>query len=376
MFTVMADWSKMPDDPLKLIAEKLHSVEDYVRFGGVCKSWYSIFEDKECCCPSSKSPWLMLAEKENSEMRGFYSPLSGKVYEIRLPEVVGKWCWGSPYGWLVTIGTDLDMCLLNPLTRVQILLPSLRACPNLNTLIDSSTQGSRSKDIFIYKAVLSSAPSSPDCAVMIIYSDYGRLAFTKPGHQTWTLLESESGPVDDIIYFNGSFLAVNLSWEVWICDISGSQLKTIRFAAAPALQDVDEIEYEAKYLVESGGEIYMVTRNLYDTARRDIPYMRTWTFSVLKLDMCNKRWEEVENLDHCSFFLGNNHSFSTWASDYPEFRKNSIYFTDDYCGFLNIPRNFDMGIYNFQNTQIEHYPVGHDALSMFSAPLWIRPSFC
>ncbi|RVW61904.1 hypothetical protein CK203_065498 [Vitis vinifera] len=307
---VMADWSKMPDDPLKLIAEKLHSVEDYVRFGGVCKSWYSIFEDKECCCPSSKSPWLMLAEKENSEIRGFYSPLSGKVYEIRLPEVVGKWCWGSPYG------------CYDHLLRLW--------------------------EIGIYKA----RPPNLDS------------------------IGSESGPVDDIIYFNGSFLAVNLSWEVWICDISGSQLKTIRFAAAPALQDVDEIEYEAKYLVESGGEIYMVTRNLYDTARRDIPYMRTWTFSVLKLDMCNKRWEEVENLDHCSFFLGNNHSFSTWASDYPEFRKNSIYFTDDYCGFLNIPRNFDMGIYNFQNTQIEHYPVGHDALSMFSAPLWIRPSFC
>lgn len=371
----MADWSSMPNDILKLITKKLHSVEDYARFGPVCKSWYSIFAEREGSIGSTKCPWLMLAEKEHTVVREFYSPYSDEIFQIPLPEAKGRCCWGSQCGWVVTINPYLHMTILNPLTRIQMTLPSLRAHPQLNNLIKRCTEGTRLQDIFVYKAVMSSSPAAPECAVMIIYSDFGRLACTKPGQNTWTLVESDSGPVDDIIYFKGSFLAVNLSWEVLICDISGSQMRTVRFAAAPVVLDIDEIEYEAKYLMEADGELYMVTRNLYDTARRDIPYLRTWTFSAMKLNVGNMKWEDVEDLEDFCFFVGNNHSFSTRATEHPEFKRNAIYFTDDYCGFLNIARSFDMGIYNYDSTQIQHYPVGHGALSKFYSPAWFKPSF-
>ncbi|XP_057958288.1 F-box protein SKIP23-like [Malania oleifera] len=368
---MMADWSNLPDDLLKLIARHLHSIKDYVRFGGVCRSWHLVTLQKDCSS-CSKLPWLMLMEKENNDMRGFYCPSSERVYEILLPEIHGRRCWGSSHGWLVTVGIDMVMHLLNPLSRVQIPLPPLQKCANLNKLVCTPKEF---RDIFVNKAVLFSSPSSPGCVVMAIYSQFGKMAFAKPGDEVWTPMGCRSGPFDDIIYFNGNFLAVNFEGHVVIHDLTGCHLKTVVFAPS---SPVDELLYETKYLVELGGEILMVIRRLFETGITDPSNLKTWGFEVYKLDLMSKKCEEVmESLNNCgTLFLGNNCSFSICAADYPGCRKNCIYFTDDYIGLANSnPFSYDMGIYSLENRKIEPYPVRHDSVSIFSSPLWIRPSF-
>ncbi|KAF6146093.1 hypothetical protein GIB67_033452 [Kingdonia uniflora] len=77
---------------------------------GVCRAWRSVTSEKHYYTGVSgyKVPWLMMAEKEASDIRSFYSLSTKKFINISLPEVRGRRCWGSPNGWLITIGIDLE----------------------------------------------------------------------------------------------------------------------------------------------------------------------------------------------------------------------------------------------------------------------------
>ncbi|PSS01043.1 F-box protein [Actinidia chinensis var. chinensis] len=365
----MADWSKLPNELLRLIVGRLHLIEDYMRFGGVCRSWHLITLEKDSYS-CSKLPWVMFTEKETTDIREFHSIFSNKIYKLYLPEIFGRRCWGSSHGWLVTIGTDLEMHILNPLSRVQISLPPLHKCSNLKKLICTPKEF---RDYFVYKAVISSSPADPNCIVMAIYSDHGKIAFTRPSDKAWTPLECSHVWLEDIIYLNGNVYAVECSRDVLMFDFTGSHLKTIAFAPA---QEEGGSDYEAKYLVELGGEIYMVIRCLYDTRIIDTPYLRTWVFVVYKLDTCREKWEKVDGLGNWSIFVGSNYSFSVSASDDSECRKNCIYFMDDYCGMYNMPGSYDTGIYDLDSCKVEPYLTDKVSRYAYSVPLWIRPSLC
>ncbi|XP_028084300.1 putative F-box protein At1g65770 isoform X4 [Camellia sinensis] len=365
---VMADWSKLPDEIWRLIVKRQRLIEDYVRFGGVCRSWHLITLEKEnYSC--SELPWVMLTENETSNIREFHSIFSNKVYKLYLPDIRGRRCWGSSHGWLVTVGTDREMNILNPLTRVQIPLPPLHKCPNLKKLICTPKEF---RNYFVCKAVLSSNPSDPNCIVMAIYSDHRKMAFTKLSGKAWTPLECSPVWLEDIVHLNNYFYAVDSFCNVLVFDCTGSHLKTISFTM---LQEEREMDYEAKYLVELGAEIYMVLRCLYDTRIADTPYLKTWGFVVYKLDLCSEKCEEVDGLGDWCIFLGSNYSFSISASCADlKCRKNCIYFTDDYYGMYSRQGSYDMGLYDLDSCKMEPCIVEHVSHYDYSVPLWIRPS--
>ncbi|GMH10706.1 hypothetical protein Nepgr_012547 [Nepenthes gracilis] len=363
----MADWSTLPDDLLKLIAGWLHSIEDYIHFAAVCRSWHLVAVQKDTSS-HPKLPWLMLTEGHSSHIRELYSPVSNRVYKLWLPECQGRRCWGTPFGWLVTVGTDFRLHLLNPLSRRQILLPPLQKCRNLSQLICGPREF---RDVFLNKAVISSSPSSSDCVVMAVYLDYRKMAFLKLGDEAWTPLECSPRPIEDIMLFNGNFFAIDCSQNMLVFDSTGSHTRTIEFTSPPS---IDELDYEAKYLIELKGEICMVVRCLYETRVTDTPCWRTWGFSVLKFDVCTENWKAVKSLDGCCLFLGNNNSFAVQASGCPGFRSGCIYFTDDYFGLYNTTSSYDMGIYSFEDHRIEPYPVEQPPLFVYSLPLWFKPS--
>ncbi|CAI9755585.1 unnamed protein product [Fraxinus pennsylvanica] len=367
--TAMTDWSKLPADVLGLIARQLHFVEDRLRFGLVCKSWRMVMlhTDRFSC---SLLPWLMLTEKEESDTRRVYSPFNKKVYELSLPEINGRRCWGSPHGWLVTLDVAFNMNLLNPLSRVQIFLPPLHKCSNLENLVCCPETF---RNTFVYKAVLSSDPSSANCVVLAIYSD-NKMAFAKPGDVAWTPLQSGSSFVNDVICFGGNFYAIDSSGDIRISDSKGSHLKTISLP----VQEVDnELGENSIYLVEVGGHIHVVQRIMYDTKIYDLPVLRTWNFVIFRVDVCNGKWEEVKSLGDWSIFIGSNHSFSISASDYPECLRNCIYFTDDYSGlYYNTTTylTYDIGTYDLDGPKIRTFLQEDVSRFKFSLPVWIKPS--
>ncbi|KAK8577149.1 hypothetical protein V6N13_122142 [Hibiscus sabdariffa] len=110
------DWANITNDVLRSIADKSGSVKDVVRMSVACRSWQASLVDKKINFPVC----LKLAETEDSDKRCFYST-SKEIFELDLPEIRGRRCWGSPYGWLVTCGIDLEIQLFNPLSRASLI---------------------------------------------------------------------------------------------------------------------------------------------------------------------------------------------------------------------------------------------------------------
>ncbi|KAF3956596.1 hypothetical protein CMV_018288 [Castanea mollissima] len=241
------DWSSIPVDLLRLVANKVHSLEDYVHFGAVCWSWNHATTTPKNNNLKSLFPWLLLADRENNDSRGFYSSSSNKVYEFHLPEIGGKRCWGSPFGWLVVAGIDnMEIQLFNPLSRASISLPSQ------TIFMGDENENSIMHYWYVNKVVISSNP--PNCIVMAIYSCYRKLAFAKPGDHVWSeiRLDNTVGTgFSDITYFNGDFFIAKCTGQLLVCDFSGIDPVAIEFAPSPP-GVADEARY-LLYLVDLGG---------------------------------------------------------------------------------------------------------------------------
>ncbi|KAF6146101.1 hypothetical protein GIB67_033460 [Kingdonia uniflora] len=70
----MASWAELPEELIGLVVKRLvghHDLTDYFSFRGVCRQWRSVASEKHSYAGVSgyKVPWLMMAEKENSDDR-------------------------------------------------------------------------------------------------------------------------------------------------------------------------------------------------------------------------------------------------------------------------------------------------------------------
>ncbi|KAF6162102.1 hypothetical protein GIB67_008231 [Kingdonia uniflora] len=285
----------------------------------------------------SKFPWLMLVETEDqvAETRSFFGLCDGNVFQLNLPEACsGKKCGGS-HGWLITKGLDLEINVLNPLTRTQIRLPPITAFLNKFHLEHFKEYGYSPedfRDVFINKVVLSSTPSdSHDFAVMVIFGRTSNLAFTKSGDESWTDVEAPTRSFDDVTCYKGQFYAV---------DCHGT------------------VVYWDEHDVTSGK-----------------PVFRTIGFKLFKLDE-SAHWVEVNSLtEDEAVFLGTNTSVSVSISDFPGCKGSCIYFRDDNMDFYdsNGGGGKDMGVFSFKDNTIEAHYSGQ-SLSLYSPPVWIVPS--
>ena len=70
----MADWSELHYDLLVLIVRRIAWYEDFNTFRGVCKSWKSAASKPNFTGYwTARIPCLMLAAKEGSDLRDFFS---------------------------------------------------------------------------------------------------------------------------------------------------------------------------------------------------------------------------------------------------------------------------------------------------------------
>ncbi|XP_021280357.1 F-box/kelch-repeat protein At1g57790-like [Herrania umbratica] len=364
-----AGWGSIVGDLLRCIVDKT-SIRDRIRMSAVCRFWQNSLKDEKINFPIC----LMLSEKESSDKRSFNSNAEEVIIELDLPEIRGRRCWGTPFGWLVTFGLDLEIRLFNPLSKASLSLPSLRSFDN-----DFDYPPEDLRLYFIKKVFLSSSPTSPDCIAMAICGVSNRdetLVFAKPGDQVWTQI-CFIFSMDDITCFNGNFFVVLITGEVLICeDLNGPSPKLVEFAAPPSTVHLGH----KKYIVDLGGDLCMITRGVgrydirYDSGRVERTDL-TEEFEIFKLDMHTKNWEKILSLGEHSLFLGNCCTFSVLAANYPRCRANCIYFTDDNFYYYPQARVSDIGIYNCDNTKDINYINDYEVLdlrSTFSPPLWIK----
>ncbi|XP_077219028.1 F-box protein SKIP23-like [Tasmannia lanceolata] len=392
----MSKWSELPNDILMLVLKRLPLIFDHIRFSFVCSSWQqAMVENCGCLLSPRQLPLLMLPDKERSRIRQFFSVSENKLYNIQLPLFNGKWCCGSCMGWLITVDERSNVHLLNPLSRIQIQLPSL----DKFTYHQYHTDPDLPSDYaYIFKAVLSASPiSTPNYIVVAIVTTMLRLSFYKPGDETWTTLETQWDPFKDVIYYKGQFYAINHRGAVVICNFASSDLPkfTEIMPAPPFWERNDKI-----YLLESAGELLKVIR-LYDWnpeldryygldyedededggyiirdygGQENPPpewFYKTVMFNVFQLDQNTRKWIKAESLDDQMLFLGYNSSMSLSANDFSQCKGNCIYFTDDNedaSGCL------DNGVFDMKDVSVK--PCYPNSPSWITEPIWIEPNLC
>ncbi|KAA3482004.1 putative F-box protein [Gossypium australe] len=220
--TRFVDWANIEGDVLRCIADMTDVAQDLVRMTAVCRSWQAILANKRIKFPIC----LMLTEGYYSNEHCFYCLLEAIFDVLYLPEIQGRRCWGSPFGWLVIYALDSETRLFNPFSRTRIPLPSL-------STIAEEECCSRPGELFEYssdKLILCTSPEESDCIVLANTSD--GLFFAKPSDEAWTLIcHGDRHHLDDAIYFKGNFYGCLHTGEIVLCE--ATHPKVVEFAPPP-----------------------------------------------------------------------------------------------------------------------------------------------
>ncbi|XP_077243023.1 putative F-box protein At5g55150 isoform X2 [Tasmannia lanceolata] len=341
-----------------------------------------------------RPPLLMLPNEERSESRKFFCLSENKLYDIQIPEFHGKWCCGSSKGWLVTVDDNSNVHLLNPLSKIHIQLPSLDKFTHpQHPILRHKKRGSYRW--YMRKTVLSADPISTPYYIVVSIVTYHRLfSFYKPGDEGWTTLNRQWGSYEDVIYHKGKFYCIIDSGNLVACDFSSNglpKLTKISKSDGKRISESDGKRSGRRYLVESSGELLNVCR-YYEMHPMYVRYlilgsskcldgdfdprnlgwtMRTSYFEVSKLDQNTGKWIELESLGDQVLFLGLNSSLSLSALDFPQLKRNCIYFTDD--SDVN-NEGIDNGVYDLENESIK--PCYPNSPSWITKLIWLHPNLC
>ncbi|URE17486.1 hypothetical protein MUK42_10406 [Musa troglodytarum] len=377
----MVNWSELTKDILGMIHGEL-SVSDYIRSRAVCKQWNlaSKFEYRRRLKP--QAPWLMLSGDNNSTVK-FFSIIERKTYKIRCPQpTIRKRIYvGSCHGWLATLDERCNMHLLNPLTGAQILLPSVLSLPfirhdyNLEgQIINFNAERDRTHYSlwlkFIRKVVLSKAPDADnDFTILMIYSQWCKLAFTCAGDKAWTSISSPYH-YSDIIYRNAKFYTISgcQILEVWEPHELAFQHSIVNSDSPP-----DVLLGGVYYLAESvDGTLMLVHKNQNKCGPRNNP--KNIMCMVFSLDEQARKWKRVEKLREQALFLGTNQSMCLSTTDSPELKQNCIYYTDDILDIYGVNKYMrrHIGIFYLEDEMTR--PMEHLGYRYWSPPLWLTPS--
>ncbi|KAF6155649.1 hypothetical protein GIB67_024475 [Kingdonia uniflora] len=321
----MRDWSQLPDDLIAYIVKQITAMDDYVRFGEVCRSWRLVTKNRENC--GVNEPWLLLDCDGDDGICRFCSLTTTDIFYLHLPEVQETTeCWGSPFGWLITMSVDYEIRLLNPLTRVQIDLPPppLKYL-NLNNTLPSSFS-------ILENAVLSSSPSSStslnNCMVIALYKPSYELAFARLGDQTWTSVEGfEWNDSSRVVYFRDRLFTVDYDGNLQVCDVNSLHPNFTNFAQIPTTLMCMHVFY----LVEICGELHAIVRIAGELDLEGHDVEREETFEVYKLDICTRNFTKLLNFDDHALLLGPNFC-SSCPTTLSEFSGNCIYFVSSLMG--------------------------------------------
>ncbi|KAK4581043.1 hypothetical protein RGQ29_024636 [Quercus rubra] len=312
--------SELPPEVIREIVNRLHTFRDFIAAAGVSQTWRSV------CLSISRRPqlpWLMLSETLSTDMRHFFSLCDNNRYQLLLSEVQGKRCWGSPHGWVVTLGPDYETHLLHLMKRVQIALPPLNTIRRL----------AATEEWFhlVHKFILLKDPSHElSFLVIAIFGPVNRLAFAR-------------------VAFNrgGDGAALNRRGQ--------AEVQVI----APGPSE-EEIDTPLKlYLAETSENLFGIFR-YGDRNPLELRHGTT-SFSVYKFDFRVSAWKEVIDLEDLAVFVGDGNSWCIPTSTIL-CRSNCIYFTDDNWEWQRYPGvaygGHDVGVFNMAQRVIQRLPFG------------------
>ncbi|KAL2902286.1 hypothetical protein RDABS01_027368 [Bienertia sinuspersici] len=409
----MADWSQLPQELIEQIALKLDTLEDFVVFATICRPWNNALTSlKEHERFPKLMPWLLLSFNPNRNIHynlDLFDPCKDKCYRFNLPEAYNRRCWGTSLGWILTLGLDLEIHLLNPITKASIRLPPQPLLTPVLTDPDDSDlwkiQLYYIKRVFVFKS-----PIDGQLIVFVVHYDDNVLSFVKPGDSSWIPIELQVPSseylrgdnssnwnqiiqlhnVMDITYWNGAFVIVSKFGGFTFLDLNqiAQQQQPCLVQDYPLIPlEISNIENnnEARiYLVECNSDLLMVLRfkaEFVDSQEDDDDYSdlipvdyETINFKVYRhspgFDM-DRGWEELHDLGDLAIFVGSHSTMCVTASSVANCRGNNIYFTDD---DYHVCTRRDMGVFDMKTGTIEPYYLNVDDNEFRQChPVWFLP---
>ncbi|KAH7573154.1 hypothetical protein JRO89_XS03G0079500 [Xanthoceras sorbifolium] len=387
---------------------------------------------------NNQIPWLMLPPGEQEEKQqhtngGFrfinleHKRVHHDIDNDILREIMAadSCCVGSSHGWLIFLDQKASPFLLNAFIQVKIHLPCLYSLLGIlkieknieldeycivynNNPKNKVSYTTHLREKIIHKGVLSSNPclGVNNLGVVVIYGSTRKLGYCNygDGHHdsSWSGLDGKFWPYHDIVCYKNKLYALgeNACVETW--DLDGCvPIKRMEIGlcfptkSTKMLSDFRYLYACRFYLVENLGDWLLVVRYIgefvngnnvvvreedlltdEDTHPLVCPY-RTLLFHFYKLDFDEKRWIEVESLGDSALFLGGSDSISVSSSSLSGYKKNSIYFTDDYWDRMEedyLYGGHDMGVFSMEEQMVEPiYQSG--SMKIQPPPCWVAPSF-
>lgn len=304
---MMIDWSDLPSDIAKLIAERVATnLVDYINFRAVCPSWRAVTVDPCHLEFPPQLPWFLL-ETRSANPLPFTSISGGRPRSLPLPEATGKTILFSSDGWLVMEESPTKISLLNPLTRRLIHLPPLPPCEDICE-----------EDMKMLAMAIPSS-SSANSTIMAIVGNRTKPLVTTPtmliglqsGLSAWTIV-NKTQTFHDIIYYKESFYTTSQDQVL----VFNAELKEVMGSPVPVYCFV------LWRFVESSGNLLMVKRAVAPSRKRIL--YRMYKFSSIEGSL---RFERVEELGGQIIFLSTHgRAVSLPAKDHPPHKANKIYF--------------------------------------------------
>ncbi|KAH6779610.1 hypothetical protein C2S52_010847 [Perilla frutescens var. hirtella] len=374
----MADWSKLPYDIIHKVTTCLTVIEDFLSFSAVCCSWRSVYLAKQWH-PGPQVPVLMFCDDENSNIRSFLSLYRCKVTNSELPEAHGRRCWDSSSGWLVTIGSDLEIRLLNPFTHVSFDLPP------------KSTLQIRFGDFlgwcdiieraFVFRNPCTSN-ADEDLVVMIIYGAMKQLAFCRPGYKSWRCIKEADhshahahahAEFIDVTCVKDQIFAVSLMGSLVLVDIDTLVVTSISRHNPPRDVALSLLTggWGRLSLVKSSGDLWMVYQNQQGNRR-----VESTAFLVYRFDLDEKQWIRLSNLGSHTIFVSDHSCIAVCAGRYMNCESNCIYFvaSKKEKGWPKRVANANVGVYSLRSEVSRPLCTGPNIQKYFSFPLWVMPT--
>ncbi|CAL9192667.1 unnamed protein product [Musa hybrid cultivar] len=327
-----AMWAGLRSQLVKLTSQFFTSVDDYLRFRAVCKSWRSAVPHRPDHLPT-QIPFLLVTSTTEPKMGPAYRLTAASAGNVRsLPNTANMICIGSSFGWLILVSEKGCLInLFNPVTAEDIRLPRLDG----PTFADVVPPGDEIV-IVIEKAVLSSDPTLDRdfVAVVFILGVNIRWLTWRHGDESWTAnanpgVQLSSRMRDVVPYGNRILCAIyghNDDWAVLRVDPGPPARATI--AAWYAMPSCVPRTTDLTYLVVSAGKLLLAAPRYNDnrTANENI----TPGYRVFRLELGGISRPvvaiEVEDLHDRILFLSPSSSVSVSAEDFFGLPGNAIYF--------------------------------------------------
>ncbi|KAF1858865.1 hypothetical protein Lal_00032253 [Lupinus albus] len=383
-------WAELDHDLLNEIVLKLnYCYDDYIGIRGVCREW-------KMALP--KVPCLVLPFSEDNTLETHLA--HRKIYHIRFPQLRGTKIRGSSHGWLITVGMDDTLRMINPLNPNQhFFLPPLSTLPHVvsyhphevdkeyllqefgDDIIYPVEKVHMQKSFQVQKVILSSPPddNNPDFMVIVIFSTLCRLAFCRHDSNKWIDIP-KLGKIEyrynykDAIFHEGKIYVIDFKGQLFESSLKkgGIPLPSIRKAPPPPLFDTQgNPHYNQAYLIGCPeGGLIMVARNFnYYAVEEHYPCCyNSVKFDIYRMSNVNtKQWSRVFKLENGAIFIGLNSSI--WMTNHtllPHGQRNNIYYTDNNleCHYLKLLG----GMFNMdEGTICRFFPNSH---LLCPPPVW------